>query len=247
MIKSTIDQLNKKTAKLNLSETLKFFYSLYGNKIVIGSSMSMEDQIILNEAIKISKDFNIFTIDTGRLPQETYDLINETNKKYGIKIKIYFPNYKDVEYMINKYGPNPFYESIEKRKLCCEIRKVKPLRRALKGYKAWCTGLRREQSLTRRNIKKIEWDENNNVIKINPLIEWTIDDIWDYVKKENILINKLHYNNYPSIGCAPCTRLIKEGEDIRAGRWWWENNEQKECGIHIKDKKIIRLKEDNCL
>lgn len=241
MNETKINKLNQEVDKLNLFETLKFFYAMYNGKIVIASSMSLEDQVILNEAIKISKDFNIFTIDTGRLPQETYNLINETNKKYGIKIKIYFPDFRDVEKMLNEHGPNLFYESVEKRKFCCTIRKIKPLKRALKSYMAWITGLRREQSSARKYIKKVEWDENHKMLKINPLIEWKVDDVWNYVKKENIPINELHYKNYPSIGCAPCTRAIEEGEDIRAGRWWWEKNGHKECGIHIKNGKIIRL------
>ncbi len=242
MKNNEIEKLKDKINDFDLKQTLKFLYELFNEKVVIASSMGLEDQIILNEAMKISKGFKIFTIDTGRLPQETYDLIDKTNKFYNIKIKIYFPNYKKVEKMIYEFGPNLFYENIENRKLCCNIRKVEPLKRALKAFKVWITGLRQEQSITRKNLKKVEWDENYKLIKINPLIDWSFDMVWQYIKKENVPYNKLHDKNYPSIGCEPCTRAIKEGEDIRAGRWWWENPEQKECGIHIKNGKVIRIK-----
>jgi phosphoadenosine phosphosulfate reductase len=239
-----INQLNESIKDYNLRQTLEFFYNKFNKRVVIASSMSVEDQIILNEAMKVNPNFNIFTIDTGRLPQETYNLIDRTNKFYGINIKIYFPDYKKVEKMINENGVNLFYESIEKRQLCCYVRKVEPLKRALRGVKVWITGLRREQSITRRSLEKVEWDENYNIIKLNPLIDWTEKMIWDYVKTEKIPYNELHDKNYPSIGCEPCTRPVKIGEDVRAGRWWWENPEQRECGIHIKDGKVIRLRKE---
>lgn len=242
MKKLNIDKIKNHVKDFNLKQLLEYFYIKFDKKVVIASSMGLEDQIILNEAMKIDKNYNIFTIDTGRIPQETYDLIQETNEFYNIKIKIYFPDFKNVEKMINDYGPNLFYESIEKRKLCCYIRKVEPLKRALKCYKVWISGLRREQSVTRFNINKIEWDDTYNLIKLNPLVDWTLGEVWEYIKREKVPYNKLHNLNYASIGCAPCTRAIKDGEDIRAGRWWWETPEHKECGIHIKNGKIIRTK-----
>jgi phosphoadenosine phosphosulfate reductase len=244
MAKKYIDVLMKNTERLDAQETLRYIYEKFKDKVVIASSLGAEDQVITDMAIKVSKKFKIFTLDTGRLPQETYDLIEETNKRYGIKIRIYFPDKKEVEKMINEYGPNLFYESIEKRKLCCQIRKVNVLEKILKNYDVWITGLRQEQSITRQNINKIEFDEKFNIIKVNPIFDWKTQDVWDYIKKHNVPYNKLHDKNYPSIGCAPCTRAINKGEDIRSGRWWWEQPEQKECGIHIKDGKVIRISKE---
>lgn len=239
-----IKKLEDEIKNLNAEKTLNYLYEKFKDKVIIASSLGAEDQVITDMAIKINKRFKIFTLDTGRLPQETYDLIDETNKKYGIKIKIYFPDKKEVENMINEYGPNLFYESVEKRKLCCQIRKVNVLKKVLKNYDFWITGLRQEQSITRQNINKIEFDEKFNLIKINPIFDWKTKDVWDYIKKHNVPYNKLHDKNYPSIGCAPCTRAINKGEDIRNGRWWWEQPEQKECGIHIKDGKVIRIRKE---
>jgi len=182
---------------------------------------------------KINPKFRIFTLDTGRLPQETYNLMEEIRKRYNLNIEFYFPDYHKVEEMLNKYGPNLFYESVELRKLCCNIRKVEPLNRALKDLSAWVCGLRREQSITRQDIQKIEIDTaHNGIYKINPLADWKDADVWNYIRENHIPYNALHDKGYPSIGCAPCTRAIKPGEDIRAGRWWWERPEQKECGLH---------------
>jgi phosphoadenosine phosphosulfate reductase len=175
-------------------------------------------------------------LDTGRLPQETYDVIEETREKYNIEIKVMFPDLKQVEQMVNENGPNLFYESIENRKLCCRIRKVEPLKRALSELDAWICGLRAEQSPTRQKLDKVEWDENFNLIKINPLADWTQNQVWQYIKENNVPYNELHDKGYPSIGCAPCTRPIEPGENIRAGRWWWENPEHKECGLHLHKK-----------
>ena len=244
MTKKNIEKLENEIKNLNAQETLIYIYEKFKDKVVIASSLGAEDQVITDMAIKVSKKFKIFTLDTGRLPQETYDLIEETNKRYKIKIRIYFPEKKEVEKIVNEHGPNLFYESIEKRKMCCQIRKVDVLKMVLKNYNVWITGLRQEQSITRQNIKKIEWDNNFNLIKINPIFDWKTEDIWDYIKKYKVPYNKLHDKNYPSIGCAPCTRAIDKGEDIRSGRWWWEQPEQKECGIHIKDGKVIRIKEE---
>lgn len=190
--------------------------------------------------VKINPTLDVLVLDTGRFHQETYDLLEESMKKYNLNYKIYFPNTKKIEDFVREYGPNPFYQSIDLRKKCCWIRKIEPLQRALKGYKAWITGLRCKQSITRRGIEKIEWDDNNNLFKINPLADWSADQVWNYVRKNKVPYNKLHDQGFPSIGCAPCTRPIKPGEDIRAGRWWWENPKNRECGLHIKQKSLVK-------
>jgi phosphoadenosine phosphosulfate reductase len=165
---------------------------------------------------------------------ETYDLIDLTNKKYGIKIIPFFPAYNEVEEMVNEHGINLFFDSIDNRHLCCQIRKLNPLKRALKGREAWFTGLRRAQSVTRVDMQIVEWDENSGMLKINPLIEWSEEEVWDYIEQHKIPFSPLHKKGYPSIGCQPCTRAIMEGEDVRAGRWWWENPDTRECGLHQK-------------
>jgi phosphoadenosine phosphosulfate reductase len=174
----------------------------------------------------------IFTLDTGRLFPETYDLIDRTSAKYGISIEICFPDYRQVEKMVSEKGINLFYESIDNRKLCCGIRKSEPLARALNGCSAWITGLRKQQSVTRHNMQTAEWDELHGLIKINPLIVWSEAEVKEYVAKHKIPYNTLHDKGFPSIGCQPCTRAVAPGEDIRAGRWWWEQPDQKECGLH---------------
>lgn len=209
----------------------------FGDKVALASSFGAEDVVLIDLLVKVYGEKNlkpeIFTLDTGRLHQETYDVIDEIIEKYKVDVKFYFPDYKDVEEMERKYGPNLFYKSVELRKLCCNIRKVRVLKRALENYKAWITGLRREQSVTRVDIKKVEIDEmNNGIIKINPIADWKEKDVWDYIKENRVPYNKLHDMGFPSIGCAPCTRPVRKIEDIRAGRWWWESPETKECGLH---------------
>ena len=165
---------------------------------------------------------------------ETYKVLDETNLKYGVKIEVFFPKFEEVENLYKIQGVNGHFESIDKRKNCCNIRKIEPLKRALKGVDIWITGLRASQSITRETMPIVEWDENFKVVKLNPLINWSEDDVWNYIKENKVPYNKLHDNGFPSIGCEPCTRAIKQGEDIRAGRWWWENPEHKECGLHKK-------------
>ncbi len=230
--RENIVELNNRYERLPAEVLLKDFLSKYGNSIALSSSLSLEDQVLTHMICNISKNTKIFTLDTGRLFPETYDLIERTNKKYGINIQIYFPEAAKVEKMVIEKGINLFYESIENRKLCCKIRKLEPLKRAFEGLKVWICGLRREQSVTRNNLNVIEWDEVNGLIKLNPLIEWTEDQVRDYIRTNKIPYNPLHDKGYPSIGCQPCTRSILPGEDIRAGRWWWENPETKECGLH---------------
>lgn len=215
-------------------DVLQFISEAYGKKAAFSTSLSIEDQVITHMLAVINSNIKIFTLDTGRLPNETYSLIEKTKERYNIKIKIYFPDYKHVEKLVNQKGINLFYESIENRKECCRVRKIEPLKRALKNIKVWVTGLRREQSITRQKIELIEYDANYKVIKLNPLYDWTESRVWEYIRKHNIPYNSLYDKNYLSIGCAPCTRAIQPGEDIRAGRWWWEHPETKECGLHIK-------------
>lgn len=216
-------------------EIISWVLEHYGvNNLIQATSLSAEDQVITDMLMKLNPGIDIFTLDTGRLPQETYNVLEETRNRYKKNIEIVFPETGAVEAMVNNNGPNLFYESVEKRKLCCQVRKVDPLKRKLSGKKAWICGLRRGQATTRTELKVIEWDENPGIIKINPIAGWSDTQVFDYIKQNNIPYNKLHDRGYPSIGCACCTRAIKPEEDIRAGRWWWENPEHKECGLHVK-------------
>ncbi len=228
-INTLIEEFKNLSAEDRIKLAIKKFSA---DKITFASSLGLEDQIITHIIMNITKDIKIFTLDTGRLFQETYNTIDRTENYYGFKFKIYFPDAEMVEKMVNEKGINLFYESVENRKLCCHIRKVVPLKRALKGFLCWITGLRREQSITRKELEVIEWDGNNNLYKLNPIYDWSLDQVWDFIKKNKIPYNKLHDEGFISIGCAPCTRPIKQGENIRDGRWWWENPEHKECGLH---------------
>ncbi len=198
------------------------------------SSFGAEDQVITDMMIKAKLPIPIFTLDTGRLPQESYDLLDATRKRYGIPVEVLFPEASDVEPMLLRHGANLFYESVELRRECCRIRKVQPLAKKLSTLKGWICGLRREQSVTRTAIAPVEWDESFGLYKVNPLADVTEVALWEYIRKHNVPVNALHYKGFPSIGCAPCTRAINLGEDIRAGRWWWEHPEHKECGLHRK-------------
>lgn len=238
-----VKTIRSQTGRLPTEGLLEYLAEKFAQKIALASSMSAEDQVVTDMLCRIQPRVGIFTLDTGRLPQETYDLIDATNQKYGIRIKVMFPESSDVEALLNEEGPNSFYKSIESRKRCCHVRKVLPLRRALSGLDAWITGLRREQSVTRDALEKVEWDESNGLIKVNPLAEWTSQQVWDYIRANDVPYSKLHDQGYPSIGCAPCTRAIEPGQDDRAGRWWWEQPEHKECGLHLKDGKLQPTKE----
>ena len=229
-----IENLNKQFANADAKEILSYFLNEYGNEAALSSSLGAEDQVLTDTLLKIDKSANIFTLDTGRLHPETYDVMDATNLKYGVKLNVFFPINSDVEKLYETQGINGHFESIDNRKNCCGIRKMEPLKRALKPLKVWITGLRAAQSVTRTNMPVVEFDENFNVIKVNPLINWSEEDVWDYIKSNNVPYNKLHDQGYPSIGCAPCTRAIAKGADIRSGRWWWENPEHKECGLHAK-------------
>ncbi len=225
------DELKGKSAK----EILEFFINEHEGKVGLASSLGVEDQVLTDMITRIDKSTKIFTLDTGRVFPETYKVLDETNKKYGISIEVFFPESGSVERMVNEKGINLFYESIENRKLCCLVRKIEPLKRALNEIDVWVTGLRKDQSVTRFFTPLVEWDENNKVIKVNPLLNWGEKDVWKYIKENNVPYNELHDNGFPSIGCQPCTRAIKDDEDVRAGRWWWEQPEHKECGLHVKE------------
>ena len=228
-----INHYNERFKKSTIHEVLGFFLKEFKGKIAFASSLGAEDQVLTHMIASIDPTVKIFTLDTGRLFQETYDLIEQTNSRYKIKMEIYFPEAKRVEQMVHEKGVNLFYESVENRKLCCHIRKIEPLRRALTGIEMWITGLRKEQSNSRNTMTLVEKDENNNgILKLNPLIDWTEDMVWNFIHENNVPYNKLHDKGFPSIGCQPCTRAIEPGEDFRAGRWWWEMEGKKECGLH---------------
>lgn len=232
--KELAEELNKKFTKKNPIEVIKYFLLEFKNKIAFATSFGAEDQVVTEMIAGIDKSMYIFTLDTGRLFQETYDVMEFTIEKYGVNIHTMFPDAKQVEEMVNSKGINLFYYSVENRKLCCKIRKTEPLKIALKGQNVWITGLRREQSITRNNMQVVEWDEEHKMLKINPLIDWTEEEVWKYIKENNIPYNSLHKQGFRSIGCRPCTRAVNPDEDVRAGRWWWENPENKECGLHQK-------------
>jgi phosphoadenosine phosphosulfate reductase len=233
-MKAQIAQWNEELKDKSPIDVIGYFLQNYGENIVLSTSLGLEDQVITDMVLSQKKDTEVFTLDTGRLFPETYDLIARTNKFFGIRMKTYFPEPSSVEKMVADKGINLFYDSVENRKMCCAIRKVAQLPRAFKDKQAWICGLRKDQSVSRFFNKLVEWDINNNLVKINPLIKWTEKEVWDYIKKHNIPYNTLHDRGFPSIGCEPCTRAIEPGEDIRAGRWWWESELHKECGLHKK-------------
>lgn len=230
-----INELQQKFENASPEVLISWFLKEFDGKVVFASGMGAEDQVITHMIASIDTNARIFTLDTGRLFQETYDLIHVTEQKYGLKIEVIFPDTKKVEDMVREKGINLFYESIENRKLCCGIRKTESLKRALEGMDAWICGLRKEQSQTRQHLRVVERDESHGLIKVNPLINWNWDEVWDYIRKHNIPYNKLHDKGFTSIGCLPCTRAIKPGEDLRTGRWWWEMGGHKECGLHVNE------------
>ncbi len=214
-------------------EVLEWALERWRSNIAICTSFQAEGMAILDMAWRIDPKVRLFTVDTGRMHQETYDVMEQVRDRYGIEVEVYFPDARQVESMVLKYGPNLFQKKVEARLLCCNVRKVEPIRGVLEGLDAWITGLRREQWASRANIRKIEVDhEHGGLAKISPLADWTIGEVWDYIREHDVPTHPLYAQGYTSIGCAPCTRATKEGEDPRAGRWWWEKNAPKECGIH---------------
>lgn len=229
-----IEKLNKEFKDSTPQEVLKYFIDIFAEEAALSSSLGAEDQVLTDMMFKLTIKPNIFTLDTGRLHSETYRVMDETNLKYNTKLNVYFPSSTEVEKLYSLQGVNGHYESIDNRKRCCNIRKIVPLKRALKPLKVWITGLRASQSVTREDTQLIEYDKNFDVIKVNPLINWTEEQVWEYIKENNVPYNKLHDQGFPSIGCEPCTRAVAKGADIRSGRWWWEDPEHKECGLHVK-------------
>lgn len=220
-------------------EIIEWASETFDGPVTLATSLSAEDQVLLHLVAVNRFPISIFMLDTGRHFEETYALLDQTRLQYDIAIETYFPRHQELEQAVNRHGHNFFRRSVEGRKRCCFIRKVEPLRRALEGKSAWITGLRREQSPTRDDIGPVTWDEANGLYKINPLWRWTEDQVWDFIKTYEIPYNPLHDHGFPSIGCAPCTRAVNPGEDPRSGRWWWETPEQKECGIHVVDGKVM--------
>jgi len=216
----------------NIEEQLRFLESKFKGKIVFSTSFGQEDQVISDFIFRNNIDIRVFTLDTGRLFDESYKVLQRTNEKYDKLIEVYFPDKEQVEKLVSEKGPYSFYDSIENRKECCQIRKVVPLKRALSGMECWISGLRAEQSEARKDLPLFSWDENFKIFKFNPLKDWTLEHVLDYLKKNEVPYNTLHDKGFISIGCSPCTRAIKPGENIRQGRWWWEDQSKKECGLH---------------
>jgi phosphoadenosine phosphosulfate reductase len=222
-----------KTKNYSIEETLDFLSKEYKGKVCFSTSFGQEDQVITDIIFKNNLPIATFTLDTGRFFQETYDVFEKTLVKYNTKIEVYFPDANNVENLVNEKGPNSFYASVDNRKECCNIRKVQPLKKALLGNSIWITGLRAEQSDNRNDLQAFEYDEKFDIVKYNPLLKWSLDEVENYLEKNKVPQNILHKKGFVSIGCAPCTRAIEAGEDIRAGRWWWETS-HKECGLHQK-------------
>lgn len=226
-------ELTYQSDRLNAGDFLALLTRQFAGKVTFSTSFSYEDQVITHEIASRQLPVTIFTLDTGRLFPETYSVWNNTREKYNTHVQAYYPDYRLLEEFISEKGPSAFYESVENRKQCCYIRKVEPLKRALQGYSIWITGLRAEHSPDRKSLVQLEWDESNQLIKYHPLLHWTNDDVKQYINKHNVPYNILHDRGFVSIGCAPCTRAVKPGEDFRAGRWWWEDAAKKECGLHV--------------
>ncbi len=227
----TADRQAKANAALEVLQKIAADFS----PATLANSFGAEDMVLMDLICRHNLELEIFSLDTGRLNGETYRLMDQAHEKYGREIKVYFPDSDQVEAFVRKEGINPFYRSLDLRKACCGIRKVAPLKRALEGKTAWITGLRREQAVTRADLAVQEHDAGFGLEKFNPLVEWSEADVWAYIQHFEVPYNELHDKGYPSIGCAPCTRAITAGEDVRAGRWWWENPELKECGLHVAD------------
>jgi phosphoadenosine phosphosulfate reductase len=230
-----ISTLANKAASGDIDSLLEELSQEFPGKVTFSTSFSYEDQVITHRILSRSLPISIFTLDTGRLFPETYSVWRSTNEKYSTHIKAYYPDHSLLEDFVGAKGPNSFYESVENRKGCCYIRKVEPLKRALKGNSVWITGLRAEHSADRHDMPMVEWDESNQVIKYHPILHWTTEEVKKYIDQKDIPYNSLHDKGFVSIGCAPCTRAIRPGEDFRAGRWWWEDNTKKECGLHVHE------------
>lgn len=234
-LKNDLSELLYQIGGLNDIEFLGLLANKYPGQVTFSTSFSYEDQAITHQILANQLPIKIFTLDTGRLFAETYSVWSSTNAMYNTQIKAYYPNQDLLQDFVAVKGPNSFYESVDNRKQCCFIRKVEPLQRALKGNAIWITGLRAEHSGDRKDLPQLEWDESNQVIKYHPILHWTTEQVKQFISQNRIPYNPLHDKGFVSIGCAPCTRAVRPGEDFRAGRWWWEDASKKECGLHVHD------------
>lgn len=237
---ASVSELQRQAEGLGPEELLRWAQERFRGRLAAATSLGAEDQVLTDMIARAAPGIELFTLDTGRLHQETYDVLEATHQRYGLEIRVLFPDPADVEPLTTAHGPNSFRRGIAERKLCCQARKVKPLRRRLASLDAWLTGLRREQAVSRAALASVEWDEGNGLVKINPLAEWSQEQVWEYIRRHDVPYNALHDHGYPSIGCACCTRAVAPGEDVRSGRWWWELPEQKECGLHVAAGKLVR-------
>ena len=234
LIEETLESVNARFETAQPQRILEWADKTFGPRMAVMSSFGLEDVALWDMMWKINRDASIKTLDTFRLPTETYSLMDRITTRYGVKIDVFFPDVDLVEDMVKEKGFNLFYRGVENRKMCCGVRKVEPLNRALMGLDAWVTGLRRDQGMNRGDTAIVEWEHDRGMYKINPLSNWGLDQVWDYVRQNDVPYNELHDKGFPSIGCAPCTRAVAPGEDPRAGRWWWEADPNaKECGLHI--------------
>jgi phosphoadenosine phosphosulfate reductase len=240
LLNNHISELQKKAAELSIPDMLRHVAELFPGKVTFSTSFSFEDQAIAHNILSNNIQVKIFTLDTGRLFPETYSVWSATNERYNTNVKAYYPNNKLLEELVTERGPNSFYEAPQNRIDCCHIRKVEPLRRALAGNAVWITGLRAEHSANRHDMPMVEFDATNNIIKYHPLLHWSTEDVKAYINEHNIPYNILHDRGFVSIGCAPCTRAVRPGEDFRAGRWWWEDSSKKECGLHVQAPESVK-------
>jgi phosphoadenosine phosphosulfate reductase len=229
-----IPELKNQLDGLTIDQQLNNLVALFPGKIIFTTSLGIEDQVITHIIFKNNLAIKVATLDTGRLFPQTYDVLSSTIIRYNKKIDIYFPEFEDIEKMVTEKGPLSFYKSVENRKECCRLRKIVPLNRALTGMECWISGIRAEQSDNRKQMDWLEYDEDKKLFKFYPLFNWSFDEVKDFVKENNVPYNLLHDKGFVSIGCEPCTRAVKSGEDFRSGRWWWENDGGKECGLHSK-------------
>jgi phosphoadenosine phosphosulfate reductase len=242
-MKLNLKALNEGFENSTATSIIDRIYELFDvNDVKLSTSFGAEGLVLIHLVAQAVEHPRVFTIDTGRNFQETYDVWQEVMEKYKIPIEVYYPDPEDIARLNDQAGPNMFYKSVDNRKQCCFVRKVKPLKKALKDAKVWISGLRREQGITRNELDIISWVEEHQVFKVCPLANWFESNVWDMIRNNQIPYNKLHDKGFPTIGCAPCTRPVRPAEDKRSGRWWWEADEKKECGIHIEDGKIVRKK-----
>lgn len=229
-----VKSLNREFERSSPEDILAWASRNLGRSVALATSFQVQGMVLVDMFAKTDPGARIFTLDTGRLHSHTYDVMDKTREKYGISIEVLFPDTTEVEEMVRDRGVNLFYKSVANRRLCCQVRKTNPLNGYLKTLDAWITSIRADQTEQRSDSSRFEVDYlHGKMLKINPILDWTVDQVWDYIRKNDVPYNKLHDMGYPSIGCAPCTRAVEEGEDPRAGRWWWEQGSDKECGIHF--------------